>query len=80
MPRDPYAVLRALLRAEATRGAAEPETREPRPPTLPDRDHHPDPNPHPNPHPEPLDDRSFSPVRSVTPLVRPVTGLVRDES
>lgn len=40
MPRDPYAVLRALLRAEARRGtAAKPDRRPPEPQRSPeDRD------------------------------------------
>ncbi|MEU7060141.1 hypothetical protein [Streptomyces sp. NPDC046197] len=32
MPSDPYAVLRALLRAEARRGTAEPHAEQPRHP------------------------------------------------
>ncbi|MFI9150711.1 hypothetical protein [Streptomyces sp. NPDC053367] len=31
MPSDPYAVLRALLRAEAARGAPKPEGKRPEP-------------------------------------------------
>ncbi|AIR99255.1 hypothetical protein [Streptomyces glaucescens] len=31
MPMDPYAVLRALVRAEAARSARKPEARQPRP-------------------------------------------------
>ena len=31
MPNDPYAVLRALLRAEAVRNAPKPEVRRPEP-------------------------------------------------
>ncbi|MFG2606889.1 hypothetical protein ACGFT2_25560 [Streptomyces sp. NPDC048514] len=37
MPMDPYAVLRALLRAEARRGAAtKPDHRRPQPPRPPE--------------------------------------------
>jgi hypothetical protein len=35
MPSDPYAVLRALLRAEARRNAPKPQATEPKPPQRP---------------------------------------------
>ncbi|HLL37764.1 hypothetical protein [Streptomyces sp.] len=39
MPMDPYAVLRALVRAEAARSAEKPEAHKPRPqqPSVPER-------------------------------------------
>ncbi|MER5749544.1 hypothetical protein [Streptomyces sp. NPDC002088] len=47
MPKDPYAVLRALLRAEAARNAPKPDVREakavreakPQPPSVMEREH-----------------------------------------
>lgn len=37
MPTDPYAVLRALLRAEAVRGTAGPEVKRPQPQAPPEK-------------------------------------------
>ncbi|MFK0173292.1 hypothetical protein ACIQU5_31360 [Streptomyces sp. NPDC090306] len=65
MPHDPYAVLRALLRAEASRATAEPDARTPRPPagTV-----SPDGRPAPTPTP---------PAATATPEV-PVAGREQD--
>jgi hypothetical protein len=38
MPTDPYAALRALLRAEAVRSTAKPETKKPRPQVRPPKE------------------------------------------
>ncbi|MGI5456131.1 hypothetical protein ACQEWB_23765 [Streptomyces sp. CA-249302] len=37
MPIDPYAVLRALLRAEAARSAPKPQTKQPQPKRNPEK-------------------------------------------
>ncbi|MGW2525205.1 hypothetical protein ACWC09_51405 [Streptomyces sp. NPDC001617] len=37
MPTDPYAVLRALLRAEAARNAPKPEPKQPQPKQSPEK-------------------------------------------
>jgi hypothetical protein len=39
MPTDPYAVLRALLRAEAVRSAPKPQTKKPAPQPMQERKH-----------------------------------------
>lgn len=70
MPHDPYAVLRALLRAEATRATAEPDTRTPRPPAGPG------PVP-PDGRPAPAPTPPAAPAAPATPAV-PVTGREQD--